>query len=844
MSQTNYTFWKLINEHRIEIPIIQRDYAQGRENTKSKDIRENFVAQLHKALSSANETDKLHLNFVYGKVNGRLNATKQAENKAAIKSMLSAVQSYSQNMNLTVSCEIKELENTEQGINATSFIPLDGQQRLTTLYLLHWYLMMRLGKKDKSILENFSYRIRPSSKDFCDGLINEELSFELNDSVSEKIKNTNWFFSFWKKDPTVRGMLNMLDEIHKQFKENSTEDLTDFWEGLTSNEQPSISFEFLDLDDYNLTNELYIKMNARGKSLTEFENFKAWLIEEVGEQKIGTEDWKLKIDTIWADLFWNHRDDANMLIDEEYMRFFRNMTQIHFVMQNSFVSGDQSETTKENTNIAREIATTKGNDGEYILKSNSFYKEHQLFEKENLKEIFSIIELLSQKIEKLDVFENVDFFKSGKSIFKSFISGTMTYPNKVLFYGMMLYLLKNQKDEFYKKNFKSWMRVIQNLIENSTIDSLTTFSSALKGLQELSEYSHDIYNYLAKTDAKISGFGRFQSEEELRKTMLIKDETLNEAEFIEFENHTYFKGQVNFLLELCAANGLINNDKFNDYGQKCAAIFSHKMKNFDDVTFERALFTKGNYLIRPSTNWCFITMQTPQKKHPKPQDWRSKIFIQKIDNEGNLPNQLNILKKLLDSLKVDSWYDGMNELIKNHNITDWSKYFIKFEECIKVCQQRYIRRDNNDETIKLLGSSGTYGYYRELRSYCFYLQNTKLKYGEKNLLLEDTIKPFSEFNELPVIGTNNTACAYLNNFKRGDKFNYAADIYFKNGKFEVKFFNRNETPIEAEVSAILNNINGFETEGKAFTAFLDNEIQTKALLLELCQKLRTLNTSP
>jgi hypothetical protein len=33
----------------------------------------------------------------------------------------------------------------------------------------------------------------------------------------------------------------------------------------------------LRMDDFALTDELYIKMNARGVQLTEFENFKAWL---------------------------------------------------------------------------------------------------------------------------------------------------------------------------------------------------------------------------------------------------------------------------------------------------------------------------------------------------------------------------------------------------------------------------------------------------------------------------------------------------------------------------------------------------------------------------------------
>jgi hypothetical protein len=80
---------------RVEIPLIQRDYAQGR--PVEKDVREGFLKALHAALSLPEESADLPLNldFIYGSMEG---ADKQC------------------------------------------FLPLDGQQRLTTLFLLHWYL--------------------------------------------------------------------------------------------------------------------------------------------------------------------------------------------------------------------------------------------------------------------------------------------------------------------------------------------------------------------------------------------------------------------------------------------------------------------------------------------------------------------------------------------------------------------------------------------------------------------------------------------------------------------------------------------------------------------------------
>ena len=136
MSKTNKqltSFWNLLSNHKIVIPIIQRDYAQGRNSEGA--LRTRFLTQLKKALDSAidvpDDTDtssgshQLILDFVYG-------------------------------------------TPTASGAIA----PLDGQQRLTTLWLLHWYLAYITGflsnsNDVKNILKSFSYETRVSSRDFC-----------------------------------------------------------------------------------------------------------------------------------------------------------------------------------------------------------------------------------------------------------------------------------------------------------------------------------------------------------------------------------------------------------------------------------------------------------------------------------------------------------------------------------------------------------------------------------------------------------------------------------------------------------------------------------------------------
>src|SRR5690349_5248263 len=110
------SFYQLFAEKKlkIEVPIIQRDYAQGR--SRESEVRNNFLDALWKYLNE-NKPGK-ELDFVYGAI-------------------------------------------SETG-NGQSFIPLDGQQRLTTLFLLHWYLSLVAGRNAefKQILVDESNKSR------------------------------------------------------------------------------------------------------------------------------------------------------------------------------------------------------------------------------------------------------------------------------------------------------------------------------------------------------------------------------------------------------------------------------------------------------------------------------------------------------------------------------------------------------------------------------------------------------------------------------------------------------------------------------------------------------------
>lgn len=271
----------------IEIPMIQRDYAQGRRDANTTRIREAFLGVLRQALV---DNQPVGLDFIYGEIeDGRL-------------------------------------------------VPLDGQQRLTTLFLLHWYLAARssIPQEECHFLAEFTYRTRFSARHFCEKLVIERPPFPLpligkagTASLSAWLTDQPWYAGAWKHDPTIQSMLVALDDLHALFAADDQATCRAAWERLVDEEQPVITFDFLSVEDMGLTDELYIKMNSRGKPLTPFEHFKADFEKTLGATSSKARaDFARNVDQDWSDLLWPLRDSGTKkeneeaIIDDEFLRLF------------------------------------------------------------------------------------------------------------------------------------------------------------------------------------------------------------------------------------------------------------------------------------------------------------------------------------------------------------------------------------------------------------------------------------------------------------------------------------------------------------------------------------------
>lgn len=266
---------------RIEVPHFQRDYAQGREGGEVERIRGDFLDVLHRAISGADQGD-VGLDFVYG------------------------------------------------GVDEGTFRPLDGQQRLTTLFLIHWYLASRSRQLDEDhSWKRFFYATRQSARMFCERLVLAPLP-EGQENPSEWIADQAWYLFVWRHDPTIQSMLVVIDAIHQRFR---AVDASTAWQRLTDVEHPAVWFLLLPLSELSSSatddvrpEDLYIKMNSRGKPLTDFENFKAHF-EKTIQSSPRAGEFAHKVDTTWSDLLWHHRGDGH-LIDDEFLRYLEFITEI------------------------------------------------------------------------------------------------------------------------------------------------------------------------------------------------------------------------------------------------------------------------------------------------------------------------------------------------------------------------------------------------------------------------------------------------------------------------------------------------------------------------------------
>jgi len=633
-----------ILEKPVEIPIIQRDYAQGRTDSKTNKIRKDFLNAIFDFLQQkkANHTAELELDFLYGL-------------------------------------------NKESG----TFIPIDGQQRLTALWLLYLFTAKKekIEATETEFLKNFLYETRHSTTQFCKNLTAFEPAF-INSSISQEIKNQSWYFETWNYDPGVQAMLVVLDDIENRY---SDFDDCNLW-NLIGNDSCPFYFYKLDMDKVGLTDDLYIKMNSRGKALTEFEYFKAGFTE-ILEDPFRRTKFETSIDGIWMDTIWQivfeskeEEQDIASAVDDAFLNLFNFISSVLSFKQNVKTTEEEYYQDTESTPELLKViySTTENQDYLYdtldaicvnYQTNPQFWNDTFYYGKDNYGKHKTRI-----------YFPHGNPNLLNRCLFHFSDFRGFSFPEQILLLACLTHFRKEDPE------FTSNIRILRNLVVNSENELRETNlgKSFIEAEQFVNEGTLSIFSAF-KTD---------QIEEEKIKEENLINGIIDSKQLNRLEDSDLFRGSVSIMpldsrfnnrsskfLELFEEDEIIENYAegcdlllaFGDYSQTEGDLTNLMAKNKRDIRF---------FLTSPGYNKINLYNNT------RPVVLECLDFF--INNPHITPGQkIHEIKKSYTSKPKD-----------------WIYYFLHYPSFRKDCQYGYYYwGDESEYVIWKMGKRQFNGYH-------------------------------------------------------------------------------------------------------------------------------------
>lgn len=692
-----------------EIPLIQRDYAQGRPDTAQ--VRTEFLAALERALQLPADDPALPLNldFIYG-----------------------------------------TLDKDQH------FIPLDGQQRLTTLFLLHWYLAQRDGQLMQfralfchTEASKFAYRVRPSSTEFFNALCSytPQPALGASDSLLDCITDQPWYFRHWRLDPTIQSCLTMLQAMHERFHGAPAASFT----RLIDAERPVISFQMLNLDDFGLADDLYIKMNARGMPLTPFETFKARYEQHLKVQFPAPDRhmhdkpvttatfFAWRMDTRWADFFWNFSNSpadgsapaTTRLFDQAAMNLFQMIAAATRAPETPGYEADLLKLRNRQQRMSYQVYEDNG------WLDGAFSETLML-----LLEAWSEgVDSFATQLPTAHYFDEVAFFTHAIS------DQPLNYTRLVQFCGYVMFLRRHGNS--LPQAFGEWMRVVNNLSVNASYDGPDDVKRSVSGLGDLLEHAPHLLAHFASVERPVSGFRGAQVREEILKAQLIIANSQWRPLIERAEQHGYFQGQIDFLLDHSSAAWALQSDAHATWQEHFASSLALAEQMFDahglhpigDFLWERALLSEGHFLLKRGYNQSFLGDGTTG-----PGTWKRLL----ANEDGARVTLFCLWNKLDESQPLPAQLQGIIDKARVQE--PWHQALIDTPLAFAYCSLRQLRFER--DRVYLLARERMSGSHAELFSFALH---QRLQAPQRLAQLA----PLSVEDYVPVSGSGDEPYFYL-----------------------------------------------------------------------------------
>lgn len=582
----------LLSRYRVVIPGIQRHYVQGANNPKAESVRKQFIKEIFTSIEK--KQNEFNLHFIYGPI------------------------------------------NTD---GEDSFVPVDGQQRLTTLWLIARYAVEKAEPSDRKdllcLLSRFTYEDRINAKRFCQALTCEDSRWNITQDPNPDILCQDWFVDYWKEDETVASIIRMLSTIHEEWnKHQDTITTEDVLEAIAS----KIRFE-LKIDAFG--DDIYMKMNARGLQLTQWENFKAKFSEDLCEDK--KESWDKEMEEL-SNLFFKRSDEQHEVPDNAF-----------FALYARIMAYEARESGVDCGNGIKELAAYTHNTWSQIELPFVPYSDFSGIT--NNESIASTVAATCVKMIKtvLDRYQEIVPYFGDRTLFETFF-----HPKNKndLDFTLCCYEYFKKFDKIETKDFLKALRLMWNILENVQ-DNRVELVKKIIDLEDKTLYSRQIKEIIGSNPPE-------QAEEEAEKAIQMQcndqsipsdwnEETLgkwsNWNDAIEkAEECAFFHGSIRFLYR--NSNGEKPWEKFATKLCNCIDLFTK------DGLSEEKKVKANQVLISHCENWINLIR--------KPVFDTDKESWKQVLTDINLSEYVNGL--LLSPNEIADSHDDIIQLLIDNNI--------------------------------------------------------------------------------------------------------------------------------------------------------------------------------
>lgn len=638
----NRTFDGGLKVRRIEIPLIQRDFAQGRLDPATNRIRQNFLEAL---VTAVTEGPPLSLDFVYGETEGEL------------------------------------------------LLPLDGQQRLTTLFLLHWYLAARCHRMEEARhCLKFTYATRASARLFCERMAASEPDLS-KEPPSAWLIDQPWYQQTWDHDPTVQSMLVVLDDLHRRFAGRNCDAA---WNQLTEANPPTITFHVLPMKDLGLSDDIYIKMNSRGKPLTEFELFKARfekLLEATSPKH--AQVFASKIDTDWTDLFWHAGSKG--VVDSAMVRYIRFIADVC-----TWEAGDLAKTSEDLESFAPTVFGAQA-DAKASRNIELLLRCLDTWVGVDIEAWFSSLLVSNQRVpqvgatapQPLVLFTDRPDSNLFAACCRSYDPGATSrefgWPEVLLLYATLLHRLLNTEDVHRR------LRMVRNLIEGAANELRADRIPAL-----LKDVRRIIVN---GTLGDISAFNqKIHVADEMAKLAFREAHPELESSLFALEDHPLLRG--------CLVAFDLDEATFSARAKAFSALFQTEL-NLPLVT--SAMLAGGDYSITVGKR--FVEFGSSKKMGPWRALLRSTARAEFARTRSALGKVLDVVAgrgqaSISDALRAFT-AEWLADRESNAQF-DWRYHFVRYPAMREGASGRYVGIDGRlGYSVCMLDKQQMNSYYRD-----------------------------------------------------------------------------------------------------------------------------------